>query len=100
MKLIIGDFSTQIQLDPNEVTLHCGLGTNNCCIFFTIGANGPSCERWNSGMASLILDRYERGEMDATRKGCATVNNLDIQEAFKSADENGVVFAFPDLFKE
>ena len=100
MKLTIGAFDTQIQLETPEIEKYCGLGTDDCCIFFTIGPDGANCERWNSSMSMQILNRYEKGEMNATRKGCDTVNNLDIAEAYKSADANGIVFVFPDMFKE
>jgi hypothetical protein len=97
MKLTIGAFDTQIQLDDSEVDKYCGIGTSDCCIFLS---NGSNCERWNSAMSMTILDRYEKGFMNATRKGCDTVNNLDITEAYDASDANGVVFVFPDMFKE
>ena len=100
MKLTIGDFDTRIQLDGAEIDKYCGIGTADCCIFFTVGANGANCERWNSPISMQILNRFDKGEMNATRKGCDTVNNLDIEEAFKIADADGIVFVFPDLFKE
>jgi len=100
MKLTIGGFDTRIQLDDAEIDKFCGIGTDDCCIFFTIGTNGTNCERWNSPISMQILNRFDKGEMNATRKGCDTVNNLDIAEAFKAADADGIVFVFPDLFKE
>jgi len=100
MRLVIGAYDTQIELDLPEVDKYCGIGTSDCCIFLTSGSTGFNCERWNGPMSMQILNKYDKGEMNATRKGCNTVNNLDILEVYKSADANGVVFVFPDMLKE
>ena len=99
MKLLIGNWDTKIELADSEVDKFCGIGTSDCCIFFTIGANGPNCERWNNPMSMQLLNRFEKGDMNATRVGCDFVNNLNMEHAM-SASDDGVLFIFPDLFKE
>jgi hypothetical protein len=47
----------------------CRPGTTEACIFLTCGAGGFTCEKFNSPMARLLLDRFEKGEMRATRIG-------------------------------
>ena len=100
MKLKIGGWDTKIELAETEVDKYCGIGTSDCCIFFTVGVNGPNCERWNTPLSMRLLDRYQKGDMNATRIGCDAVNGLDMYELSKLATEDGTVFVFPDLFKE
>ncbi len=50
----------------------CKVGGADCCIFLSIEANGFRCEKFNSPMARILLDRLAKGKMQATRIGnCA-----------------------------
>jgi hypothetical protein len=56
----------------------CKIGTDDCCIFLTVGGNGFSCEKFNSGMAGTLLDRYSKGKMNAKRIGnCKIVGRIE-----------------------
>lgn len=84
----IDDDGFQIEADPAEEVLGlyfthdnscdvpaaaehsvCKAGTRDCCIFLTMGPSGFQCEKFSSGTARHLLDRYAKGEMNATRIG-------------------------------
>jgi len=85
----------EIQLIDSEVTLLCGAGTDDCCIFLTMGRNGWNCERWNPPVYYQLLSRFHLGKMVATRQGCDFVNNLDVDKLIGLATELGEAYIFP-----
>jgi len=62
--------------DGNSCEVPCGIektvckaGQHNCCIFLTIGADGFRCEKFNTPMARVLLDRLAKDTMRASRIG-------------------------------
>ena len=58
---------------PNgAVKAVCKIGQRDCCIFLSAGADGFNCEKFNSPMVRMLLDRLAKGTMRASRIGnCA-----------------------------
>ena len=86
-----------ITLIPLEVDSLCGVGTDDCCIFLSIGPDGWNCERLNSPIATELLNRSLLGKMNATRHGCDFVNNLDVNALKNVAIEFGGTYIFPEI---
>lgn len=56
----------------------CKIGQKDCCIFLTASGNGFNCEKFNSHMARIFLDRHAEGTMNATRIGnCKIVGRIE-----------------------
>lgn len=50
----------------------CKIGQHDCCIFLSIDTRGFNCEKFNSPMARILLDRLAKGTTNASRIGnCA-----------------------------
>ena len=50
----------------------CKAGQHDCCIFLSAGADGFHCEKFNSPLARMLLDRLAKGTIRASRIGnCA-----------------------------
>ncbi len=50
----------------------CKAGQHDCCIFLSVGAGGFHCEKFNSPLARMLLDRLAKGTIRASRIGnCA-----------------------------
>ena len=57
------------KIPDNKVKEICKIGEDDCCIFCTTGSNGFMCEKFNSHMASHLLNRFSEGTMRANRIG-------------------------------
>ncbi|MDD4922620.1 MAG: hypothetical protein PHS30_09125 [Bacteroidales bacterium] len=65
------------RISDDKVMEICKPGTEDCCIFLTMG-RGWSCEKFNSSMARLLLQRHAEGTMRASRIGnCKIVGRND-----------------------
>jgi hypothetical protein len=47
----------------------CKIGTRDCCIFFSAGADGFRCQKFCPSMARMLLERAATGQMRASRIG-------------------------------
>ncbi len=62
------------KIPEGEEQKTCKIGTIDCCIFCCAGADGFECLKFNSPSARMLLDRYSKKEMRASRIGnCAIV---------------------------
>lgn len=60
----------------------CKAGQRDCCIFLSAGAGGFNCEKFNSPMARMLLDRLAKGTMRASRIGnCALLGRKEYEAA-------------------
>jgi len=57
------------RISEEDIKTICKIGQEDCCIFLTAGGNGFNCEKFNAGMARLLLDRHAEGTMNASRIG-------------------------------
>ena len=65
------------KVSDDKVKEICKIGKNDCCIFCTAGSNGFMCEKFNSHMASHLLNRFSEGTMRANRIGnCKIVGRI------------------------
>lgn len=56
----------------------CKVGQHDCCIFLSVGADGFNCEKFNSQLARMLLDRLAKGNIRASRIGnCALVGRKE-----------------------
>jgi hypothetical protein len=72
MEKIIWDLAwdTSVKMTPDEAKEVCRLGQQaGCCAFLTVGEEGFTCERMNSRISTIILDRLEKGTMNAKGEG-------------------------------
>lgn len=53
----------------DDVKNICKRGQKDCCIFLTVSGDGFHCEKFNSHMARILLDRHADGTMNASRIG-------------------------------
>jgi len=75
MKKIIGEWSTEIRLLPEEAESICRLGQGEkCCAFLVAGGSGFECIRMSYPTNSIIFKRLDDGTMNAKGlgewKGC------------------------------
>ena len=60
------------KIPDEKIKTVCKIGTNDCCIFLSAGAKGFSCLKFDTPSARMLLDRYSKKEMNASRIGnCA-----------------------------
>lgn len=60
------------KIPDDKVKEVCKIGTNDCCIFCSAGAKGFSCLKFDTPSARMLLYRYSKKEMNASRIGdCA-----------------------------
>ena len=60
----------------------CKIGQRDCCIFLSAGASGFNCEKFNSPIARMLLDRLAKGTMWTTRIGnCALLGRKEREAA-------------------
>src|SRR3989338_61876 len=45
----------------------CKAGQQDCCIFLSVSADGFHCEKFNSSLARMLLDRLAKGNVRASR---------------------------------
>lgn len=65
-------------LEAEHVENICKPGTLDTCIFLTLGGQGFMCEKFNSGMAGTLLQRFGEGNMKASRIGhCSIAGRKD-----------------------
>jgi len=57
------------KIDDNKVKETCKPNTNDCCIFLTVSNDGFTCEKFNSPIARMLLDRYDKKQIRANRIG-------------------------------
>ena len=64
---------------PNDVEQKiCKIGQPDCCIFLSAGATGFSCEKFNSPIARMLLERLAKGNIRASRIGnCAILGRKE-----------------------
>jgi hypothetical protein len=67
------------KISDDKIKEICKIGeVKDCCIFLTVGPDGFTCEKFNSSLAHMLLDRYSRGTMRANRIGnCKIVRRID-----------------------
>ena len=70
MKKIVGDFSTLVKLEGEEMKDICKLGQGeDCCAFLVCSPSGFECIRMDYPTNSTIFSRLEKGEMTAKGRG-------------------------------
>jgi len=76
MLYLIGSFELKYTGDGNSCKIPddkvreiCKIGEVDCCIFCTVGGNGFNCEKFNSYLSRVLLDRHSKGDMRASRIG-------------------------------
>lgn len=57
------------KIPEEDVKRICKPGEKNCCIFLSIGSDGFECLKFDTPSARMILDRYSKGEIRASRIG-------------------------------
>lgn len=58
----------------------CKAWQHDCCIFLSMDARGFSCEKFNSPMARMLLDRLAKGNIRASRIGnCALLGRKEYE---------------------
>ena len=57
------------KIPDDKVREICKIGEVDCCIFCTVGGNGFNCEKFNSYLSRVLLDRHSKGDMRASRIG-------------------------------
>ena len=82
MKRIVGDWSTKVILEGDEPKTICKLGQGEkCCAYLVCGEDGFECVRMNYPANASIIDRLEKGTMNAKGKGewkgCAWENKKE-----------------------
>lgn len=66
------------KIPDDKVKEICKIGETDCCIFCAVGRDGFSCEKFNSYMSRILLDRHSKGEMRASRIGnCKIIGRID-----------------------
>lgn len=56
----------------------CRVGQHDCCIFLSVGADGFNCEKFNSSLAHMLLDRLAKGNIRASRiRNCALIGRKE-----------------------
>jgi len=79
-------------LEADHIKNICKPGTLDTCIFLTLGGTGFMCEKFNSSMASTLLDRFGEGNMKASRiGGCTLVGRRDAPKPKISLEQ------YPDI---
>ncbi len=59
-------------IPDDKVHSLCKPATTDACIFFSVSGTGCECMKFNSTFARMVLDRHEKGTLNATRIGnCA-----------------------------
>ena len=70
MEKIVGDWSTTVRLTGDEPKEICRLGQMEaCCAFLVCDAGGFECIRMSYPANSTIIDRLEKGTMNAKGTG-------------------------------
>jgi len=70
-------YNNSCKIPDDKIHEVCKIGTDDCCIFLTVGGNGFLCEKFNSWMAHILLDRYSKREMNAKRIGnCKIIGRI------------------------
>ena len=60
----------------------CKAGQHDCCIFLSAGTGGFHCEKFNSPLARMLLDRLAKGAIRASRIGnCALLGRKECEAA-------------------
>jgi hypothetical protein len=60
------------KISEDTVKSVCKIGTSDCCIFTSVGSDGFECLKFDSSTARMLLDRFSKKEMNASRIGnCA-----------------------------
>lgn len=60
------------KVSSDAVKTVCRVGQHDCCIFLSACADGFHCEKFNSPLARMLLDRLAKGTIRASRIGnCA-----------------------------
>lgn len=76
MKAIVKDWHTEIFPTDKEISDICKPGTEDACIWLTIGPLGWECVCLNKPHS--LSSRFEKGETNAKRDGCDKVKKLDV----------------------
>lgn len=70
------------KVSNNVVRTVCKVGQHDCCIFLSAGADGFCCEKFNSSLAHMLLDRLAKGTIRASRIGnCALLGRRKKRKA-------------------
>jgi hypothetical protein len=56
-------------IPDDKVKEICKIGEEDCCIFCTVSGKGFECQKFDSFTSRMLLDRYSKGNMNATRIG-------------------------------
>lgn len=66
------------KIAEDKVIEICKVGQENACIFCSVGSKGFECQKFDSFMSRMLLDRYSKGTMNAARIGnCKVVGRID-----------------------
>lgn len=66
------------KVSDDKVKEICKPGTENACIFLSAGPDGFECQKFNSPMARILLDRYSNKTMRASRIGnCKIIGRIE-----------------------
>lgn len=64
--------SNNCKIPDDKIKSLCKIGEEDCCIFCCVGSNGFECLKFNSPSARMLLGRYSRNDINATKIGnCA-----------------------------
>ena len=69
MEKIVGDWSTLVKMSADEAKEVCKLGQGSECCAFLVMGSGFECIRMCSNLSMNILDRLEKGTMNAKGRG-------------------------------
>lgn len=79
MRAVVYDFHTEIFPDREDIEKLCKIGHGaDTCIFLTVSGNGFECHGLNKQPIWSLIKRARRGETNAQREGCNTVNHWTI----------------------
>ena len=78
------------KIPDDKVKEICKPGQEGCCIFLTVGGGGFECQKFDSCMSRMLLDRYSEKTMRASRIGnCKIVGRIEETVTAKAEVEWG-----------
>ncbi|HDZ27763.1 hypothetical protein LCGC14_1355230 [marine sediment metagenome] len=69
MEKIVGDWSTRVTMSADEAKSVCKLGQGEECCAFLVMGGGFECIRMCANLSMNILDRLDKGTMNAKGRG-------------------------------
>jgi multimeric flavodoxin WrbA len=66
------------KIPDDKVKEICKIGQSDACIFCSVSGGGFECQKFDSFMSRMLLDRHSKGTMNASRIGnCKIVGRID-----------------------